>query len=48
MFIHARLSAPKRFAKFSLDGKPERFVTKKMKKAVAQLESDRLTFIETI
>ena len=39
MLIYTRLSAPKRFA---MDGKLERFVTKKMKKAVAKLESERL------
>ena len=37
MFVHARSSAPK-----SLDGKLERFVTKKVAKVIAKLESDRL------
>ena len=42
MLIYTRLSAQKRFAKL---GVLERFVTKKMKKAVAKLAADRLSII---
>ena len=40
MFIHTRSSAPKRFAKFGWHIQP--FCHKKVQKAVAKLESDRL------
>ena len=41
-FIHTRSSAPKRFAKFEWQTCTFFFTKKKMEKAVAKLESDRL------
>ena len=40
MFIHTLSSAPKRFAKFGWQTR--KFCHKKVEKAVAKLESDRL------
>ena len=40
MFVHTRSSAPKRFAKFGCQTRT--FCHKKVGKAIAKLESDRL------